>query len=315
MATLLQPPTQNAVQYTLDSAYNTSDSNLTLNSTLTGVVQAPGVCVIDRVDSSGNATPTKRDYFTFTGVSGTQLTGVTGGKAGSTNQSHSVGAIVEFVPDVVQQQAVYDVVTTEHTPNGVHASLPSVTFLQAIGIITSSQASLALVNALNLVTASQASIALLDVGTKFSVSGASVTGLWPSSASGAVLTSIGNGIPPVYATPSSGPAGTGGLNAVFQVPGNLASQANVGGLIPIPTTFTSQFLNAFVQSPASLASVSVTLLKNNAVVGVIAILAGATYASSASLSNTSLVASDELRININSTASLAADLSVLLRAT
>lgn len=114
---------------------------------------------------------------------------------------------------------------------------------------------------------------------------------------------------------SFGSSGTGGFNALFQVPGGLASIANVGGLIPVPTTFTAGFLNAFVQTPASVASIGVTLLKNFAVMGVCEIPGGATFASTASLSSTSLVAGDVLTLDIRSTASLAADLSVMLRAT
>lgn len=121
MSTLLQVPTQNSTQYTLDSGYTTgSDTSLTLNSTLTGIIQAPGTCVVDRVDSAGNKTATKREYFTFTGVSGAQLTGVTGGKAGSTAQNHSVGAVVEFIPDILWAQSIYDTFTNEHNTDGSH---------------------------------------------------------------------------------------------------------------------------------------------------------------------------------------------------
>src|SRR3990167_370169 len=54
--------------------------------------------------------------------------------------------------------------------------------------------------------ASVATIASLSIKTYFNASGASVVGI----------------------------TGTGGLNAMFQVPGGLASLANVGGLIPVP---------------------------------------------------------------------------------
>lgn len=292
MATLYQVPTQDSLQYTLDAAYATSDTTLTLNQTVTNIIQAPGVCVIDRVDASGNATPTKRDYFTFTGVSGTQLTGVVGGKAGSTNQAHSVGAIVEFIPDIVWAQALYDVITAEHNTNGSHsfitASSASINVVNTRLLAVASGASIFDLEANKLGISSQASVGFLNIGTFISASGASVVGF---------------------------PASTGGFNALFQVPGALASLANVGGLIPVPTTFTAQFIEAFVQTPASLASVSANILKNNSVIGVVGILAGATYGSSASLSATALTATDELRMNINSTASSATDLSVLLRAT
>lgn len=103
---LKQVPTSNNLQYTLDAQYTAGGSVLTLNSTLTGIIQAPGTCVVDRIDSSGNKTPTKRTYYTFTGVSGVTLTGVS--SYDGTDQTHNVGAIVEFVPDVKTIQSFYD---------------------------------------------------------------------------------------------------------------------------------------------------------------------------------------------------------------
>lgn len=133
MATRYQPPTQNGLQLTLDAQLAAgATSSLTLNQSVTGIVQAPGICWIDRIDSSGNKTPTKREYISFTGVSGSQLTGLTRGLAGSSDQVHSVGAIVEFGPDVVQAQADYDTFVNEHTVNGVHASLASLTYIKVV---------------------------------------------------------------------------------------------------------------------------------------------------------------------------------------
>lgn len=320
---LFQVPLQNSLQYTLDTGYTAGGATLVLNSTISSVVQAPGVCVVDRVDSSGNKTVSKREYFTFTGVSGQQLTGCAGGLAGSTNQDHAVGAVVEFIPDIIWAQALYDTVTAEHSVFGQHLSLASVGQIRALDMTVWSTASIQLADIKSIALSSQASLRQANVLNAFlsnvtisgliNASGASVVGLTPSGASGAVLVSQGNAAAPTYFTPPW--SATGGFNGLFQVPGGLASQANVGGLIPVPSSLTVQYLTAFLQTPASIASVSATILKNNAVVGVIAVLAGATYASGTSLSNTSLVPGDELRLNINSTASLATDLSVLLRAT
>lgn len=157
---LYKPPTQNALQYTLDSQIAAGATSLTLNSSVTGIVQAPGVLVIDRIDSSGNSTPSKREYKTFTGVSGANITGLAGGLAGSTDQIHAVGAIVEFVPDIIQQQAIYDAITAEHSTGGVHTSLASIGQIRALGIVGWSAASLN----------------DLQVGTRFGVSGASLVG-------------------------------------------------------------------------------------------------------------------------------------------
>lgn len=215
MAKLYQVPTQNSLQYTLDSAYTAGGTTLTLSSTLTGIVQAPGVCVVDRVDSSGNLTATKRDYFTFTGVSGAQLTGVAGGLAGSTNQDHAVGAIVEFIPDIVWAQALYDVIGTEHSVMGQHTSLPSVTQLRTLDLVGWSSASLSILNTRALyvaslaslqavetnmgVIASQASINRLNIRQLFSASGASLVAIFPSGASGGILQSIGTSTDPYSA--------------------------------------------------------------------------------------------------------------------
>lgn len=303
----MQVPVNNNLQYTLNSSYSSGGTSVTLNQSVAGVVLAPGVFVVDRIDSSGNKTPTKRTYYSFTGVSGAQLTGLA--TVDGTDQAHSVGAIVEFTPDVVQQQAIYDTFGVEHTQStGKHGSITTTGFTNA---------SLASLNnaVAKFVGSSQASIGFLSITDMLRVSGASLADFYPSSASGAVLTSIGNQIKPVWATPSAG-GGAGGFNALFQVPGGLASTQNIGGLIPVPTSFTAQFMEAFVQTPASVASLSIVVKKNlNTVFGVITMLAGATYASSASIASSALVSTDNLTIDINSTASLSSDLSLLLRAT
>lgn len=158
---LYRVPTQNNTQYTLDSQISAGAATLTLNQSVAGVVRAPGVCVIDRIDSSGNKTASKREYKTFTGVSGAQLTGLSGGLAGSTDQVHAVGAIVEFVPDVLQENALYDVLTLEHDVYGLHASLPSVTTLRTgdLGVL------------------SMASINTAKIGLHLNTSGASLSGM------------------------------------------------------------------------------------------------------------------------------------------
>lgn len=161
MGNLYKVPTENALQYTLDSQLAAGEtSSLTLNTNVESVVQAPGLIVIDRIDSSESKTPSKREYIVFTGVSGSTLTGLTRGLAGSSDQVHSVGAIVEFVNDVVQAQAIYDAITLEHlaanTP-GMHVSLPSV-----------SQARIA-----------AATITNLGITNSVNASGASIAGLVP----------------------------------------------------------------------------------------------------------------------------------------
>jgi hypothetical protein len=145
MATYPRVPTGNNKSYTLDAQIAAGATSLTLNQTVAGVVRGPGYCVIDRIDSSSNLTPTKREYKYFTGVSGANLTGLT--TSDGTDQVHAVGAIVEFVPNVGDENDKYSVFTTEHSDLGQHGSLPSLSYARVGNLIGLSQASL---NTLNL---------------------------------------------------------------------------------------------------------------------------------------------------------------------
>lgn len=126
-------PTANAVQKTLDAALL---SGVTAAATLNNVVNipnAPGIMVIDRVDSNGNPTPSKREYVAYTGTSGSTVTGLTRNiDSAGTDQDHNVGAIVEFVFDVVQMKAIKDTFETQHNTDGTHKSA-TVTTLKATG--------------------------------------------------------------------------------------------------------------------------------------------------------------------------------------
>lgn len=93
MANLYRAPTKNFVSTTLNGAINDSVTTITLTSTSN--LQSPGVIVIDREDSSGTATPSAREVVSYTGISGSDLTGCTRGAEGSTARSHSDGALVE----------------------------------------------------------------------------------------------------------------------------------------------------------------------------------------------------------------------------
>ena len=109
MTPIYYPPTQNGLQKTLDANLDTgTTASLTLNNT-TGVQNKPGMIVIDRIDTNGNEqSASLREYISFTGTSGATLTGLTRGLGGSSDQDHSTGAVVEFVPDVVWAQMIAD---------------------------------------------------------------------------------------------------------------------------------------------------------------------------------------------------------------
>lgn len=119
-------PNINNLQKTIGSTFSAAATTCVLNADVSGYFASvsstnPGVFVVDRIDANGVATPTKREYCTFTGVSTTTLTGVTkNADASGTDQDHAVGAIVEFVPDVLWAQSIQDTFDVEHDGDGTH---------------------------------------------------------------------------------------------------------------------------------------------------------------------------------------------------
>lgn len=95
MAGLWDAPSVNFFSTTLNGGINNSVDTITLSS-VTGL-NAPGVLIINREDGNGTATPSAREVISFTGISGSDLTGVTRGYDGSTARAHSSGALVEAV--------------------------------------------------------------------------------------------------------------------------------------------------------------------------------------------------------------------------
>lgn len=122
MSGLYYPPTRNALQKTLDAQLDTGvTASATLNNT-TGIQNKAGVCVIDRIDSTGALKSTSDwEWVSFTGTSGSTITTLTRGLGGSSDQDHAVGAIVEFVPDITWGQAVVDGLATVVSSSDVTA--------------------------------------------------------------------------------------------------------------------------------------------------------------------------------------------------
>lgn len=106
---LYYPPTTNGLQKSLGAAFNTADTTVTLNN-CTSIQNKAGVFVVDRIDTNGDEKAASvREYVTFTAVSGSTLTGCSRGKGGGgSDQDHAVGAVVEFIPDVVWADGVLD---------------------------------------------------------------------------------------------------------------------------------------------------------------------------------------------------------------
>jgi len=176
MANFYNAPSTNAYSTTLNGSISDSVTTLTLNS-VTGLQNKNGVLVLDRQDSAGTDTPSKREYISFTGVSGSTVTGVTRGVAGSTAQSHADGALVEAILDVTQWNDLVDIAKVEHTVTGAHIMANPTLTGAAIGerLVLTSIASIARVETGTLVATN------INQGVKgqvfFQVTGALVTSL------------------------------------------------------------------------------------------------------------------------------------------
>ena len=155
MANLYNVPLKNAVQKVLQNTLTSGETSvITFTTSVTSDLQAsssiPGILVIDRIDVNGNLTPLLTEYISFEGVSGSTVTGLVRGLGGTSAQDHAIGAIVEFVPDVTWADAINDVFTTQHNPDGTHKtisaiSLASVTIQNTV-IIGASLASVTISN-------------------------------------------------------------------------------------------------------------------------------------------------------------------------
>lgn len=121
---LIYPPTTNGLQKTLAGQLDDGvTASVSLNN-VTGIQNKRGVFVVDRIDSNGNEKdPAVREYISFDGTSGSTLTTLTRGLGGSADQTHAVGAIVEFVADVTWAQAIADTIVAEHNEDGTHSDI------------------------------------------------------------------------------------------------------------------------------------------------------------------------------------------------
>lgn len=110
MGKLYYIPTADFIQKTLNAELL---SGVTAAATLNNITSIPnlaGIMIIDRVDANGSETPTKTEVISFEATSGSTVTTLVRGLAGTSEQTHAVGAIVEFGPDVIWAQALLDAV-------------------------------------------------------------------------------------------------------------------------------------------------------------------------------------------------------------
>lgn len=113
---LWKAATTNAFNTTLNGNIGVADASITITSA--SGLQAPGIIVIDRVNTAGTSTPIVREYISFTGISTNTLTGCSRGLGGSTGQSHQSGAVVEEVMDVNKWNDLYTALLNVFTSSG-----------------------------------------------------------------------------------------------------------------------------------------------------------------------------------------------------
>jgi hypothetical protein len=176
MANLYNVPLQNAIQRTLANTLNAGEvSTITFSTSVSSVLQAsasiPGILVIDRVDSNGVATPALTEYISFTGVSGSTVTGLVRGLAGTSDIAHSIGAIVEFVPDVTWADSINDVFTEQHNANGTHKALSLLSLVSVM--INTSVINNSMINYASLASVTTSGRAYFPVVTRFISTGTS----------------------------------------------------------------------------------------------------------------------------------------------
>lgn len=126
-------------------------------------MQAPGYIVIDRTDSNGVATPNAREVVSYTGISGSDLTGCVRPADGSTARSHSDGAVVETTFTTGMYNNLATIVATGLDNNGYLRAINSpvsVARLESVGLL-----------------ASLISVSDLRISNRLEISGASVTGI------------------------------------------------------------------------------------------------------------------------------------------
>lgn len=129
---LYYPPTSDFIQKTLGADLLSGVTAAATLNNVTAIQNKAGVMIIDRIDTNNNETPSKVEVISFAGTSGSTVTTLVRGLAGTTDQDHAVGAIVEFGPDIVWAQGIIDTLLVEHNDDGTHKSA-LVTTLKATG--------------------------------------------------------------------------------------------------------------------------------------------------------------------------------------
>ena len=166
MSVLLAAPTKNAIQKTLAAQLlNTASTSdpITFDD-VDGIANLPGVLVINRVDSSGVATPSKREYIEYSGTSGSTVIITTRNVDGSSSAlTHAVGSIVEFIPDVVWADRIYDSLATLVDVNDISSTNTSIVTLTGTQTLTNKTLTTPTINTIN--TSTNTDLTLSPNGT------------------------------------------------------------------------------------------------------------------------------------------------------
>lgn len=119
---------------TLSTGIGTGTSDTITPATVTGLPTDTAITLtIDRVDSSGIATPSKLERIKGI-ISGGNLIDYVRGVDGTTEQSHTAGAVVEMVWNAADLNDIVDWGLVQHGQDGVHSSA-LVTSLKASGAV------------------------------------------------------------------------------------------------------------------------------------------------------------------------------------
>lgn len=110
------------LQKSLNGNINDSDTTITLNNVTNIPTDTAVDCIIDRVDSNGNRTNSLREIVSGV-VSGSTLINCTRGLHGTTAQSHTSGAVVEFIASGKAWNDMVDWGLAEHNQDGTHGAV------------------------------------------------------------------------------------------------------------------------------------------------------------------------------------------------
>jgi len=160
---LWEATSYNYYQSSLVTGFTSGASILCLPSGASGLV-APGILIIDQYNNSGILTNSLKEYVSFTTVTTGQdeVSGLTRGLAGSSVQTHTIGALIEGGLTATHWGDLVDFIQVGHGAGGTHIiSTATINYLETKHLSLSSFAS----------------VAVLNVSKSFRASGASITGI------------------------------------------------------------------------------------------------------------------------------------------